>query len=144
MRIKKILGTVGLVGNVLNQKSSSKKDAYSCDYINNIVESGSNEKGNWIKFEDGTMICTQIRSVTANFNASQGSLYFPGWAYNWKFPQEFIEAPKSVQGTLDTDEIIGGLTLSGVAYADCKYLMWTATSAERTLIVRLQAIGRWK
>lgn len=38
MRIKKILGTVGLVGNVLNQKSSSKKDAYSCDYVNNLYQ----------------------------------------------------------------------------------------------------------
>ena len=38
MRIKKILDTVGLVGNVLNQKSSSKKDAYSCDYVNKLGE----------------------------------------------------------------------------------------------------------
>lgn len=36
MRIKKILDSVGLVGNVLNQKSSSKKDAYSCDYVNKL------------------------------------------------------------------------------------------------------------
>ena len=38
MRIKKILDSVGLVGNVLNQKSSSKKDAYSCDYVNKLGE----------------------------------------------------------------------------------------------------------
>ena len=37
MRIKKILGTVGLVGNILNKKSTSKKDAYSCDYINKML-----------------------------------------------------------------------------------------------------------
>ena len=37
MRIKKILGTVGLVGNILNNKSISKKDAYSCDYINKLM-----------------------------------------------------------------------------------------------------------
>lgn len=36
MRIKKILDSVGLVGNVLNQKSSSKKDTYSCDYVNKL------------------------------------------------------------------------------------------------------------
>ena len=56
MRIKKILGTVGLVGNILNKKSTSKRDAYSCDYINKIIESGSNEKGSWIKYENGDLI----------------------------------------------------------------------------------------
>lgn len=50
MRIKKILGTVGLVGNVLNKKSISKKDAYSCDYINKLNTYSTEEQiiGTWI------------------------------------------------------------------------------------------------
>jgi hypothetical protein len=50
MRIKKILDAVGLVGNVLNQKSSSKKDAYSCDYVNKLNTYSEEEQivGFWI------------------------------------------------------------------------------------------------
>lgn len=50
MRIKKILGTVGLVGNILNQKSSSKKDAYSCDYVNKLNTYSEEEQriGTWL------------------------------------------------------------------------------------------------
>ena len=44
MRIKKILNSVGLVGNVLNQKSDSKKDTYSCDYLNKKILS---MEGKW-------------------------------------------------------------------------------------------------
>lgn len=40
-----------------SNKTTSDKDTYSCNYINGIIESGSNSNGNWIKFSDGTMIC---------------------------------------------------------------------------------------
>lgn len=50
MRIKKILDAVGLVGNILNKKSDSKKDAYSCDYINKLNTYSTEEQriGTWI------------------------------------------------------------------------------------------------
>lgn len=35
MRIKKIATSIGVLGKILNSKSSSKQDTYSCDYINN-------------------------------------------------------------------------------------------------------------
>ena len=35
MRIRKIATSVGILGKILNSKSSSKQDTYSCDYINN-------------------------------------------------------------------------------------------------------------
>lgn len=59
MRIKKILDTVGLVGNVLNQKSSSKKDAYSCDYVNKLNTYSEEEQivGIWI---DGKPLYRQL------------------------------------------------------------------------------------
>lgn len=35
MRIKKIATSIGVLGKILNSKSSSKQDTYSCDYLNN-------------------------------------------------------------------------------------------------------------
>lgn len=39
-----------------SNKTISDKDTYSCNYVNSIIESGSNSNGNWVKFNDGTMI----------------------------------------------------------------------------------------
>lgn len=44
MRIKKILSTIGVVGNVLNKTSNSKTDTYSCDYLNKKILS---MEGKW-------------------------------------------------------------------------------------------------
>ncbi len=44
MRIKKILDTIGVVGNVLNKTSNSKIHTYSCDYLNKKILS---MEGKW-------------------------------------------------------------------------------------------------
>lgn len=38
MKIRKIATSIGVVGNVVNEKTTSDKDTYSCDYINDINE----------------------------------------------------------------------------------------------------------
>ena len=37
--------------------SISTTDTYSCNYINNIVETGSNANGTYVKYSDGRMEC---------------------------------------------------------------------------------------
>lgn len=73
--------------------------APSVNAVNNalskIVESGSNENGSWIKYADGTMICTMIRS--ANFDMTTGiqwgSLYVWNYDEHVLFPQRFVDIP---------------------------------------------------
>ena len=36
-KIKKIATSIGVLGKVLNSKSASQIDTYSCDYINNVI-----------------------------------------------------------------------------------------------------------
>lgn len=55
--IIKAFQSIGVVGKVVNTKTTSDTDTYSCNYINGIIESGSNENGSYIKFADGTLIC---------------------------------------------------------------------------------------
>ena len=75
---------------ISNVKTTGTTNTYSCDYINGIVESGSNANGNWVKFIDGTMICncTVTRNI-ANTNAWNN--LFIGDIQNIPFPQTFIE-----------------------------------------------------
>jgi len=42
MRIRKTDMVVGVVGNVLNEQSDSQKDTYSCDYINDAIQTATN------------------------------------------------------------------------------------------------------
>lgn len=58
-----------------------------------INSSGSNSYGNWIKFEDGTMICTRIIAVTIDCTNSWGSLYYGQNNNKFNFAQSFIEPP---------------------------------------------------
>lgn len=71
-------------------KTTSDTETYSCNYINGIIESGSNANGNWIKFVDGTMICNC--SVTRNIaNTISWNNMYIGEILNIPFPQQFIE-----------------------------------------------------
>ena len=61
--------------------------------ISYIVESGSNSYGTWIKYSDGTMICTRSIEKQIPCNKTWGSLFygFDSDAYN--FAKEFITPP---------------------------------------------------
>lgn len=83
-----------ITNNISNTKTTGTTNTYSCDYINNtinsIIESGSNANGNWIKFVDGTMICNC--SVTRNIaNTNAWNNMYIGDIQNIPFPQQFIE-----------------------------------------------------
>lgn len=67
-------------------KTTSDTETYSCNYVNGIVESGSNANGNWIKYNDGTMICTK-RIEPSEFGDVQ---YYNAVNTTWTYPQEFI------------------------------------------------------
>lgn len=58
-----------------------------------INSSGSNSYGNWIKFEDGTMICTRTIAVTIDCTNSWGTLYYGQNNDKFNFAQNFIEPP---------------------------------------------------
>lgn len=70
MKIKKISGLLSPLGKILNLKSSSQEDTYSCDYINKLNEYSEEETviGKWI---DGKPLYRKIiyaNVPTANTN----------------------------------------------------------------------------
>lgn len=80
---------------ISNVKTTGTTNTYSCDYINGIVESGSNETGNWIKYNDGTMICYGTINIgpTSTDGHSDGSLWYVDINLQHSFPQKFISKP---------------------------------------------------
>jgi hypothetical protein len=113
--------------------------------INGIVESGNNSNGNYIKYSDGTMICTKLVTVTAQCSTTWGSMYESENVSFGATPQTFIEVPMVfpyastrtalIEGLRDTTINDFGNTWLARPIADQNQIQYT---------INLLAIGRWK
>lgn len=113
-----------------------------------IVESGSNDNGSWVKFSDGTMICSMSKNVYVNFSSIQK------WGIMWEsdnidlgnFPQTFIKKPYVTISNFSESggfiEILRDTTTSFVGNTKIARPADTNTTIEYTLSII--AIGRWK
>ena len=130
--------------------STSTTDTYSCNYINGIVESGSNTNGSWTKWADGTMIINKTVLGTANITNAWGGLYISAEINLGNFPVAFIEMPTIVvspQNQTGTQYMLAGQGGSGYG---------TETNAGNIALVRpnsrtgvayrleVMAKGKWK
>ena len=148
--IAKLNGTDRTVWHSGNDGSGSGLDADMVDgyHASSIVESGSNANGFYVKYLDGTMICSQIWGLsltdTGN-NVVQGLT----WYYNsraWTFPVAFYATPMVSMSSYQNLAGLGmmysvwrdvnGATLSTVSlYSFNAYALMSTSGI---------AIGRWK
>lgn len=139
----------------LNQMQENVESA-----INGVVESGSNDNGYWIKYADGTMICTGSKSVIANAsttNETGGGIYrSSGIEFN-TFPQSFTDVPYSISYGIkrctkqDVPKFIlenfndsYAVTNSSPGKIFIGFLGTTDLSLSIDATVTYIAIGRWK
>ena len=130
-------------------KTTSDTETYSCNYVNGIVESGTNQYGNWIKYSDGTMICTRIMPMTISCNKQWGSLYYGTNTDPWNFPQTFIAPPimsikciKTGNGSFFVGEYTG-LEIGNSYFKNIDIIRPNSYN-DVTVSVHCIAIGRWK
>jgi len=64
--------------------------------VASIVESGSNENGEWIKYADGIMMCFGSISFSSAIQTPMGSLYRTNNYQTKNYPKTFIDNPKLV------------------------------------------------
>lgn len=113
--------------------------------INSIVESGSNDYGNWIKYADGTMICTKTLNWTGDVITNWGSLYETTYIDLGQYAQEFIEKPIININQASQDggwiETIYNTSKTNVG----EVIVCRATQRQNVkYIFNIIAIGRWK
>lgn len=117
----------------------------SKDYI---VESGSNSNGDYIKFSDGTMICTKRVTGTVEIT-EQYYDYFYRTADNKYFDlgnyaQEFTELPRlSIQFVGGNCQWIGSIEDNGKLHIG-KLQVLSVTSKTAGAYYEVIAIGKWK
>ncbi len=104
-----------------------------------ILQRGSNAQGEFVRFADGTQICTQVLAI-GPCNLAVGSLFQGASTITWTFPAAFVAAP-----------IVSGLTASTTAWLTAAAPTTTnvglrglaASSQATTINAHLTAIGRW-
>lgn len=95
-----------------------------------VIESGTNANGRYVRFADGTQMCTHL--LTASSSA----------AVTWTFPAAFAEAPCLSGAAVAT--VSSTLCLDTAPTATTAALsLRSKTDARRADAVRLTATGRW-
>jgi hypothetical protein len=109
-----------------------------------IIESGSNATGEYIRYADGTQICTRTVTLT-NFAVNNviGSLFY-GSSTALTFAMPFISAPFAKIEAIGSGfaYMVGGFSPS-TTVTGTYVIMSPSSVASVTLTIRIFAIGRW-
>ena len=150
MKIKKMFQGEIPENKIMSGYSDSQTDTYSCDYVNRIIETGSNANGEWIKYANGIMEVTQKYTIDSKkVYVAMGTLKRVGLNVPPDFPQSFIEPP-IVHITLHNcwlAWLMGAELKPTTTNATGGILIPIASATEVTLEgveVHITAKGRWK
>ncbi|MBL4917993.1 hypothetical protein [Szabonella alba] len=104
-----------------------------------VIERGSNANGEYVRFADGTQICTFTGPGLAA-NSAYGAVFRNSSTPTWTYPAGFTNPPV-IGGAADRSDrwvCPGAPGIGGVAYR-----VQSAVSDSTEYPVRLTAIGRW-
>jgi hypothetical protein len=114
----------------------------------NAFESGSNANGNYIKFNDGKLICYAKKDVIFSFNSNQklGSMWESDATSLGSFPYAFYEPPVvNVTNNSGLGSFIEGLLETTTTNIGKMYICRPIdTNSSITYTLSIIAIGRWK
>lgn len=147
-KLSDIYASLGLTGDLEDLITINKTNLVSAINSVGIVESGSDETSDYIKFANGTMIChgTISETVVGGHQTSNNGWYVSS-AITVDFPQEFIEAPR----VIPTASRLAGDTIGIVVFV--RNISTTGFTAWSGLLVsssstgwkrEYTAIGKWK
>ena len=108
-----------------------------------LIESGTNTNGRYLKYDDGTLICT-INTVLLSLSMlnANGTL-FKSLDQTWTYPATFLEI-SSLSGICTGSDTVFPVGVSTVNLLQYKYRVLRIASATEDIRVELLAIGRWK
>jgi hypothetical protein len=104
-----------------------------------IIQRGSNANGEFVRFADGTQICT--RTTTASGVTVAAGNVFRSDPVTWTFPAEFAALPTVGGGSLSSSG--RWVALNALSTAATEILWIGSVSAAGSTGAYLQATGRW-
>ena len=140
------------IGAMVEYNGTTVPRGYEKVSDNNIIESGSNANGNWIKYSDGTMICTNRYFIQAQGNTTteSGALYVSNEIEGKTFPATFTSRPEIFfnfeNATWGDKNIISIKTIGypTTSVAPSIQLVSTTSSTNTAINFEYLAIGKWK
>lgn len=113
-----------------------------------ITESGSNDNGYYIKFDDGTMICKHTLTFPGGTPVAGGQV-----EQEWVYPVAFIKKPQvmrsievytSVTALASNYSVVGRGQITSPTKCNVMVVHLNRTPETAATYVSLVAIGRWK
>ena len=131
-------------GNLFVADTNRQNKVNVLQAIANVVNSGSNSNGDYIQFDDGTMICCKVVTQRVAMTNSWGSLY-EGQMTLGDWPAPFLAKPyMSVHNRSGVGAMIES-TGTGASATSCGSIyLARATSITNNVAVDVIGIGRWK
>lgn len=116
-----------------------------------LIESGLNSNGAYIRWADGTQICSQAGSINPTMATASGALFSNDEAgqYVWTFPAAFVAIPTMSSGvsraTFDSRRVFITYNGDNPVTATQAKLSFASTTSAPSLGLRLHAVafGRW-
>lgn len=108
-----------------------------------IIERGSNANGEYVRFADGTQICTYSAiSAAGPITTAEGAIW-RSTEYSWTFPASFTATGNlAVNGSLRTSAAAWSkVRVTGISSAAA--MLFAANSNVNNFTVDFSAIGRW-
>ena len=107
-----------------------------------IIERGSNANGEFVKYADGTLICTIDVTFTSVDMTTAAMGGFRSAGQSFTLPVNFSVAPviTALSNSANLQAIAGWSNHSPTAPT---LFLWRATSSTQTQRVAITAIGRW-
>lgn len=131
------------IGNLDNLETPTTNNLVGA--INSVVESGTNANGEYIKYADGTMICTKkISFVGLQFTTAWGSVYEAPPVNLGDYAQEFLEIPLIFITTATSSAAAEGVGNTKTGFGQVTFYRPIRTDADYTYTFYLMAIGKWR
>jgi hypothetical protein len=107
-----------------------------------VIERGSNANGQYVRFADGTQICTHFVSVTGP-NEASGQIFISA-SNTWTFPAVFWNTPAFYANEVGGNGFTwAGLGAGAASNTGTTFLLYRSVAATVSSDVTLCAIGRW-
>ena len=111
--------------------------------MNTIIETGENANGSYIKFFDGTMICSGTKQLTLNLTSAYEGAYYAD-TNDITFPTQFVGNPTITTGIYTNSSLIS-FNISAYDSSKFRGFVWKNQSKSNIPVnIYFTAVGKWK
>lgn len=106
-----------------------------------LYETGLGATGRFVKYADGTMICTFVQTITLSINTGYNGVYYglPSWTY----PSAFAESPTVNLNAARSAGVLSTGSGSATTTVAAQYVIDYISTTGQSVTLRWTAIGRW-